>query len=336
MNDPIGTRSKTVEVYSDAPDSVIADLLRGAVDLHCHSGPSVMPRSLNHVDAIREAQDAGMHAVLFKDHYYSVTPVAKLLEETLPDLHLHLLSGVALNNTVGGLNPYAVDHALKLGGRLVWMPTFSAANHLRHGHRHVILPTKQTMLRPTGLTVVTDRGDLKDEVKPILDQIAEFDGVLSAGHLHISEIWPLFDEAKKRGVKRLLVNHPTFVVDANLRDIKELTDMGAYVEHSFCMFINETYTKHFTGAQLKELITAAGVERTILGSDLGQINNPRPVAGFRSVIRLCLALGYGEADIRKMISLNACRLMGLPEPQLAASAASAGREKAGGNRTRST
>jgi len=50
-----------------------------------------------------------------------------------------------------------------------------------------------------------------------------------------------------------------------------------------------------------------------------------PVAGFRSVIRLCLVLGYGEADIRKMISLNVCRLMGLPEPQRTASAAPAAR-----------
>jgi hypothetical protein len=323
MSDPIFLQSKSTDAYSEAPDSLVADILRGAVDLHCHSGPSVMPRSLNHVQAIREAQEAGMHAVLFKDHYYSVTPLAKLLEETMPDLRVSLLTGVPLNNTVGGLNPYAVDHGLKLGARLVWMPTFSAANHLRHGHRHVILPTKKEMLRPTGLTVVNERGELKDEVKPILDQIAEFDCVLSAGHLHISEIWPLFDEAKKRGVKRLLVNHPTFVIDANLRDIKELASMGAYIEHSFCMFINEAYTKKFTGAQLKELIGAAGVERTILGSDLGQAKNPHPVAGFRSVIRLCLALGYGEADIRHMISLNACRLMDLPEPQRAAPTAAA-------------
>lgn len=321
MTDPILMFSKTVEEYSDAPESVIADILRGAVDLHCHSGPSVMPRALNHLQAILEAQDAGMHAVLFKDHYYSVTPVAKYIEETMPDLRINLLTGVALNNTVGGLNVYAVDHMLKLGGHIVWMPTFSAANHLRHGHRHVILPTKEQMLKPTGLSVVDDKGDLKDEVKPILDIIAETDAVLSAGHLHISEIWPLFDEAKKRGVKRLLVNHPTFVIDATLRDIKELVEMGAYIEHSFCMFINETYNKKFTGEQLKQLIEAAGVDRTILGSDLGQAKNPHPVAGFRAVIRLCLGLGYSEAEIRKMIGGNACKLMGLAEPVLATSAA---------------
>lgn len=325
MSDPILTFSKTVEQYSDAPDAVIDDILRGAVDLHCHSGPSVMPRSLNHLQAILEAQEAGMRAVLFKDHYYSVTPVAKLLEEMMPDLKINLLTGVALNNTVGGLNVYAVDHMLKLGGHIVWMPTFSAANHLRHGHRHVILPTKEQMLKPTGLSVVDDKGDLKEEVKPILDIIAETDAVLSAGHLHISEIWPLFDEAKKRGVKRLLVNHPTFVIDATLRDITELVGMGAYIEHSFCMFINETYNKKFTGEQLKQLVTAAGVDRTILGSDLGQAKNPHPVAGFRAVIRLCLGLGYNETEIRKMIGGNACALMGLKVPALpAAGSAAAG------------
>ena len=303
------------EVYPDVPESVVDALMRGAVDLHCHSGPSVMPRSLNHIEAIKEAEEAGMHAVLFKDHYYSVTPVVELLKEYFTEMRLTVLSGVPLNNTSGGFNPYAVDHGLKLGAKIVWMPTFSAANHIRHGHRHVILPTKHEMMRPTGLTVVTDKGDLKDEVKPILDQIAEFDCVLSSGHLHISEIWPLFEEAKKRGVKRLLVNHPTFVIDAGVNDIKELAAMGAYIEHSFCMFINEAYTKKFTGAQLKQLIEAAGVDQTILGSDLGQINNPRPVPGFRSVIKLCLGLGYGEAEIRKMISHNACDLVGIARPQ---------------------
>jgi Family of unknown function (DUF6282) len=308
-------KSKVVEFYPDVPETEIADLLHGAVDLHCHSGPSVMPRALNHMDAIRDAEAIGMRAILFKDHYYSVTPVVELLKEAFGgDIRIQMFSGVPLNNSTGGLNPYAVEHGLQLGARLVWMPTFSAANHLRQGHRHTILPTKHEMLRPTGLTVVTDRGDLKDEVKQILDLIARNDAVLSAGHLHISEMWPLFDEAKARGVKRMMVNHPTFVVDASVADVKDLARMGVWIEHSFCMFINEPYSKFFTGQDLKELIAAAGVDRTILGSDLGQINNPRPAASFRSVILLCLGLGYRKDEIRKMISLNACSLMGIAPP----------------------
>ena len=139
--------------------------------------------------------------------------------------------------------------------------------------------------------------------------------------VEVGENIKIWDEAKKRGVKRLLVNHPTFVVDANLRDIKELAGMGAYIEHSSCMFINEAYTKKFTAADLKQLVEAAGIDRTILGSDLGQVNNPRPVSGFRSVIKLCLGLGYGEEEIRKMISRNACDLMGIARPQAAQKAA---------------
>jgi hypothetical protein len=71
----------------------ISALLHGAIDLHCHSGPSVMPRRLNHVEAIREGEAAGLRAILFKDHYYSVTPVAELLKETMP-AKVMLLTGV--------------------------------------------------------------------------------------------------------------------------------------------------------------------------------------------------------------------------------------------------
>lgn len=292
-------------------EQMIDKLLVGAIDLHCHSGPSVMPRRLNHVEAIREAEAAGLRAILFKDHYYSVSPVAELLKETIHP-RIELLTGVPLNNTVGGLNPYAVEHGFKLNARLVWMPTFSAANHIRHSHRKNYLATREAMLKPKGLTIVTDTGELLDEVKVILDQIAQYDAVLSAGHLHISEIWPLFDEAKKRGVKRLLVNHPTFLIDANLSDIAELAGMGAMLEHSCCMWagVQNKSGKH-TPESLNALIQAGGVDHTIIGSDLGQEGNPTPVEGLRYVIGMCLDLGYGETDIRKMIGGNAARLMGL-------------------------
>lgn len=292
-------------------DARIDALLVGAIDLHCHSGPSVMPREIDHIEALREASQAQLRAVLFKDHYYSVTPVVRLLEKHYADLGITMLSGVPLNNTTGGLNRYAVEHGLQLGANIVWMPTFSAGNHIRHDHRHRSLPTTQEMLQPQMLTVVDDMGRIKDEVKFILDQIAGADAVLSAGHLHISEIWPLFEEAKARGVNRRLVQHPTFVIDANLRDIGELVADGAFIEHSICMFVEDSRFRFFDPETLDGLIKAGTVEQTILGSDLGQINNPSPVEGFRSVIRVCIDLGYDDSQIRAMISGNAARLMGL-------------------------
>ena len=299
------------QVSDPALDRRVDSLLKGAIDMHCHSGPSVMPRCLDHIEAVEEAAAAGMRALLFKDHYYSATPITELLQHRYKHLGVQMMSGVPLNDTCGGLNPYAVDHGLKLGARLVWMPTFSAANHIRQGHRKSLLVTKEPMLPPTMISVIDDKGRLKDEVKFILDQIAGRDAVLSAGHLHISEIWPLFEEAKKRGVNRRLVQHPTYTIGATLKDIRELVTGGAFIEHSLCMFIEESRFKHWTGEELKEMITAGTVDQTILGSDLGQIKNPTPVTGFKCVIRLCIDQGYTDEDIRKLVGGNAARLLGL-------------------------
>jgi len=291
----------------------VESLLRGAIDMHCHSGPSVMARRLDHIEALEEAAAAGMRALLFKDHFYSVTPVVELLKDRYAHLGVEMVSGVPLNDTCGGLNPYAVDHGLALGARLIWMPTFSAANHIRHNYRGHRLVTAKPMLPAKHLTVLDESGKLKDEVKFILDQIAAADAVLSGGHLHISEIFVLFDEARERGVKRLLVQHPTYTIDATPADMKQLAGQGVFLEHSLCMFIEGSRFQHWTGEDLHAVIAAGTIEQTILGSDLGQIKNPTPVTGFRAVIALCIALGFSDDDIRRMTGGNAARLLGLEE-----------------------
>ncbi len=205
------------------------------------------------------------------------------------------------------------------GARLVWMPTFSSANHINHhkqdAHFDQKFPqTTQKMLAPIPLSVLDSDGKLKEEVKAILDLIADADIVLSAGHLNITEIWPLFEEARKRGVKRLLVNHPTYVVDATLDDMRQLAKEGVYMEHSMCMWVPGSKFRFYDPEFLRDVIEAGTVDLTILGSDLGQKGNPTIVEGFRSVIETALDIGYSEADIRKMTSTNAARLMNIELP----------------------
>jgi hypothetical protein len=314
MNDTV-TLAKPA-AWRQTDPGIVDRLLVGAIDLHCHSGPSVMPRYFDHIEAMHEASSVGIRALLIKDHYYSATPVTEMLNKHFGHLHVKLLSGVPLNNTVGGLNIHAVEHGIKLGARLVWMPTFSSRNHLDHhkqdAHFKDKFPqTKKKMLEPIPLIVVDGQGRLLPEVGPILDLIAENDIVLSSGHLHISEIWPLFEEAKRRGVRRLLCNHPTYVIDATLDDIRRLVDMGVYVEHSMCMFVPGSKFKFYDPPELARIIEAGTVGRTILGSDLGQVGNPRMVDGFRNVIETVLDLGYDEAQVRRMVSTNAADLVGL-------------------------
>lgn len=291
-------------------DEAVSDLLRGTVDLHCHSGPSIMGRKLDHLEEIAEADAVGMRAVLFKDHFYSAAPVMALINRhRAPGSSVQLLSGIPLNDALGGFNAYAVEHGLACGARLVWMPTLSASNHLRTAFRYD-LASKLGMVRTSGLSALTDSGVVRDEIREILDIIAANDAVLCGGHLHISEMFPLFEEAKARGVTRMLVSHPTYWIEANLDHLRQLRAMGVYIEHCACMLI-EGPTRKFTGDDLVAYISAGGIDNTIVSSDLGQPINPRPVDGFRSVIRLLLELGYSQAEVRKLTSENAARLMGV-------------------------
>jgi hypothetical protein len=305
----------TPVTHDEALEERISRLLVGAVDLHCHSGPSVMARDLNHIEAMQEAAAAGFRAMLIKDHYYSATPITEMLNQAYGHLNITLFSGVPLNNAVGGFNKHAVDHGIALGARLVWLPTFSAKNHIdsRYGIKAGFPHTIRKMIPFDPLTPIDADGKVKDEVKEILDLIARYDVILAGGHLHISEILPVFEEAKSRGVKRLLVNHPSFIVDAKHEDIRRLVTMGAYIEHSLCMFIPVAKRKRdpFPPEELDALIQSGTVDRTILASDLGQRGADHPVVGFRNVIRICIKLGYSDEDIRKMVSSNALQLLGL-------------------------
>ena len=43
-------------------------LLIGAIDMHCHAGPSLFDRDLDYVRAAEEGKAAGMRALVIKDH----------------------------------------------------------------------------------------------------------------------------------------------------------------------------------------------------------------------------------------------------------------------------
>lgn len=303
-------REEVRRLIAGVDEALAASLLRGSLDLHVHSGPSTMPRQLDHLQAAEEAAAAGMRGLLFKDHHYSVAPFIPLMERVLGDRGVSMYSGLVLNNSTGGLNPFVVDAQLKMGAKLIWMPTAQSANHIRSSHRKVRLASNVQLANSPALTVVDEYGNVLDVVKQILDMIAEFDVILSSGHLHVWEIWKLFEEAKARGVKRLLVNHPMYGLHFTYDDIRDLAAMGAVIEQSACLYIDSRFNV-FTPQELKEHILAAGVAQSSIGSDLGQVDNPTPVEGMRQAIKLCLALGFSEADVRTMFTDNPARLVGL-------------------------
>lgn len=289
----------------------VEKLLEGAVDLHCHSGPAAMPRILDHHDELLEAAEAKFRAVVFKDHYYLGTPHCILLEKLFPETGVRLFSGIVLNNASGGLNPFAVDHAVRLGGKIVWMPTFSAANHINKVATEAKgFPKVAGAPDPIPLSVLDANGRVSDETKRVLDIIAAGDIILAGGHLGVDEQIPMFEEARARGVRKMLVNHPTYLIGCEDSHIRQLVGMGVMMEHSITQFIPGRGKKHDPEFAV-HLIEVAGVENTIFSSDLGLKGAARPVDGYRVLIGELLRLGVSADNIRTMFGRNAARMLNL-------------------------
>src|SRR5690606_19004737 len=82
-------------------------LLRGAVDLHVHSAPDVVPRKGNDVEIAQRTRAAGMGGFLIKSHYMPTADRAALVNSIVPDVRC--FGSLCLNHSVGGLNPIAVE-----------------------------------------------------------------------------------------------------------------------------------------------------------------------------------------------------------------------------------
>jgi hypothetical protein len=248
---------------------------------------------------------------------------AALIRRHHPELTTRIYSSIALNNVVGGFNPYAVEHTAAMGGKVVWFPTLAAENHLRWEKKASWThPASTSKIRPaSGIPVLNADNSVRDEVKEVIDIIARNDMVLASGHLHISETWAVFEEAKRRGVKRLTLTHPEDITGASLNDVQGIAAMGAFIEHSLCMFMEGSKFRTCNADDLRRQIEAGGVEQTVLCSDLGQVGEVSPVEGFRIGIRMCMDLGYDDEQIRKMVSTNAARMLGIEADTAATPAA---------------
>ena len=299
----------------DARLEKVRRILRGGVDLHVHTAPSPMPRQIDAVDAARQADELEMRAVVVKSHHHStVMEVQALQKRGLQNAHAQVFGGIALNSAVGGLNPHAVDLALKMGGRIVWFPTIASPRHIEHHRANPNLKFPKldvTLIPEQPVDVFDDHGELRPEVNEIIAMIRDADAVLASGHMAPKSIIAVFEAAQKAGVRRLLVNHPNFVIGATYAEATYLASLGAVIEHSLCMYDDRST---FYQCELDVLIgwlRAIGPERSSLGSDLGQAKNPLPSESFIKIVGALLDAGMSESDLRQIVCTNPARVLGL-------------------------
>ena len=295
------------------------ELVKDAVDCHVHVCPHINARTISVFDAVRQAAMAGMKGLGLMDNFGNSAGFAALAMLELGDLGVDVFGGPILEPCAGGVSPYVVRIALDYGygpgtgARFVSMPT--------HHTRNVALSEGRGEAYVEACFHVPLSGEVQDEMKEILDLLAARDVVLNTGFVSGEEAVRLCQEAKKRGVERIIVPAVNYAEDV----IREIVGTGAYAEF---FFFGLTHATFLSGADataqinspsavsLSEIVArirAAGPERTILSGDLGIQVLPPPVEGLREFLVTIKGGGFDDAEIHRMVVDNPTALFNVGE-----------------------
>ena len=281
-------------------DNAADRTLAGAIDIHVHSAPDNVERSIDSIDVAKLALSRGMRAIVLKSHYEPTATMAFIVRKAVPGIEV--FGGIDLNLTVGGMNAAAVEHMTKISGgwgRLVWMSTFDAENQVRY--------SKET--RP--FVRVSKDGALLPEVKDVIGVIAKHQLVLATGHVSPQEGLMLLREGRRRNVRHMVVTHAMQApVLMSVDEMQQAAKEGAFVE-----FVAGSLTAPGASARVDsyaDAIRKVGPEFCILSSDLGQKGNALPPDGFGAFIDALRARGFAIAQLDRMSKQNPAQLLELP------------------------
>lgn len=277
--------------------------LTGAADLHCHFGPDAhRERSVDALEAARDAAAAGHAAVVLKSHDYPTAALAAIVDQVVDGVRV--FGGICCDREVGGVNPAAVETALRTGAKIVWLPTLTSRQDQLNG------VGEQLGIPGPGLSVVDHDGTLLSDTHAVLNLVAEFDAVLATGHVTWEEHVAVTREFGQRG--KVLVTHameelagPNLTVEQCI----ELADLGAAIELCALTCLGPLATRSVS--EIADAARVIGFERCTLATDYGQKVNVRPAEGFQAFADALVSEGITESAIRRMACDNPCALLGL-------------------------
>ena len=277
-----------------------ARALNGAIDIHVHSYPDNVERSVDGIEAATQAKARGMRGIVLKNHYDPTAGLVYMVRKQVPGLEV--FGGIDLNLPVGGMNVAAVEHMTQVTGgwgRIVWMSTFDAENQVRFSKEN----------RP--FVRVSNNGELLPETKAVIAAIAKHNLVLATGHVSPAEGLLMLKEGHRVGVQHMVVTHaiksPVFM---SVPQMQQATKEGAFIEFSGgSLALKEAPALMDT---FVDNIRKVGPEFCIVSTDLGQKGNALPTDGFAAIIAALRSRGMTEQELDMVTKRNPARLLGLP------------------------
>lgn len=280
--------------------------LKGVIDMHVHSNPDIRHRAYDDFELMEAAIRVGARAIVIKTHQGTTVERAYLCNRHNEIMHhgdnnFTMFGSVTLNRQMGGLNAAAVESGLKLGAKVIWLPTQSARNNLE----------KQKGDLSKAVEVIRD-GKIVPELQDIFQLIKDFDVVLGTGHLSPEEIFRVVEAARNAGVRKIVVTHPEWwMVGMSLEDqVRLVQDYDIILEHCFAQPMGGGKYKSNLPLNL-EAIQACGYKNVMVSTDGGQVENPFWEAALEQYIQYLADHGISEEQIFYMTHEIQTRLLNL-------------------------
>jgi len=277
--------------------------LAGVIDIHVHSDPDSLPRSIDAIDLAKLAKQRGMRGLVLKNHYESTAALAYVVRKEVPGIEI--FGGIDLNRSVGGINPAAIERMVLMKGgwgKVVWMPTFDNENQVKASKEN----------RP--FVSVSKNGHLLPEVEEVIRLVAKHQLTLETGHSSAADGLLIVHAARQAGVQHVVVTHAmSDPISMTIPQMQQAAREGAYIEFVYGATIPPN---NGTPARLKmsdyaKAIRAVGPQSCILSSDLGQPGRPLHPDGLAQFFQALRKEGISQADIDLMSKTNPARALGL-------------------------
>lgn len=281
------------------------NVMQGIIDMHIHAAPDVRARKLDDLELMEASVQRGVRAIVLKSHNVPTADRAYLVNrvaaEKYPDVKFTAFGGLCLNHPVGGLNPDAVETSLKLGAKVIWLPTNTAENHYRKNGKD-----------PSKGVVVTRDGKAVDELQDIFALVKQYNAVLATGHIGAEECFPVVEAARAAGVEKIVITHPEFWVvgmtPEQQADIVRKYDV--LLESVYAQPVNSSYKINIPDniAAMK----AIGPEHFVISTDSGQTVNPYWYESYTTYFKAVSEVFTSE-QVRKMTHDNPAWLLDIDQ-----------------------
>jgi Family of unknown function (DUF6282) len=277
--------------------------LNGVIDIHVHSAPDSIPRSIDAIDLAKLAKQRGMRGLVLKNHYESTAALAYVVRKEVPGIEI--FGGIDLNRSVGGINPAAIERMVLMSGgwgKVVWMPTFDNENQVK--------VSKES--RP--FVSISKNGRLLPEVEEVISLAAKYQLTLETGHSSAQDGLLIVHEARRQGVQHVVVTHAmASPILMSIPQMQEAARDGAYIEFVYGATLpaDNGANSAIPMSEYAKAIRAIGPQSCILSSDLGQPKRPLHPDGLAMFFAALRKEGISQKDIDQMSKANPAHALGL-------------------------